>query len=532
MNGVRFVNNRLSVLAMLCLALLQLGNAELQNVQVGGGRAIRPANSTAEKPANQTDVAVTVYNNNLALVRDTREYAGLGTGAIAFPFEGIAAQIRPETVSLKSVSSPGSIRILEQNYEFDLISPNKLMEKYVGKTVKLQNFDGRLTSGTVEAELLSVNEGPIYRVGPEIYIGHPGNVALPEIPANLTAEPTLVWLLENDSAAQKVEVTYLTGGLSWNADYVVTFAKDEKSLDLDGWVTLGNQSGATFENAQLKLVAGEVNIVPEGIEIRADYFADNGLGGGGFFGRAMKQEAFGEYHLYSLQRRTTIKQNQSKQVSLLSAANVPVIKRYEYRGNSYFHSQQTAPITEQKIGVFLEFDNKKESNLGMPLPAGVMRVYQEDQSGALQFAGEDRIKHTPKDEEVKLRLGNAFDVVAERTQTDFRVVADQVFESSYEIKVRNHKDSDVVVDVVEELDNDWTILTKSHEFVKKDARTAVFSLQVPKDGETVLTYSVRVSLGGPRPLPLNAPTAPPIPRAVKTAPPRAISAPAIAPDAR
>lgn len=524
------MNNKFLVISMLCFALCTLSHAELQNVQVGAGPMIRPANLTAEKPANQTDVAVTVYNNNLALVRDTREYGQLGTGEISFPFEGVAAQIRPETVSLKSVSSPGSIRILEQNYEFDLISPNKLMEKYVGKTVKLRNFDSNVTSGAVDAELLSINEGPIYRVGSEIYIGHPGNVVLPEIPENLTARPTLVWQLENDSAAQKVEVSYLTGGLSWSADYVVTFAKDEKSLDLEGWVTLGNQSGAKFENAQLKLVAGEVNVVQQPIEIRAHYFAEPS--GGGFGGRAMREESFGEYHLYSLERRTTIKRNQSKQVSLLSAAKVPVTKHYEYRGNAYFYSQQITPMRDQKVGVFLVFDNKKENNLGMPLPAGVMRVYQEDQSGALQFAGEDRIKHTPKDEEVKLRLGNAFDVVAERTQTDFRVVADQVFESAYEIKIRNHKETGVVVDVVEELDNDWTILAKSHEFVKKDARTAVFSLPVPKDGETLLSYSVRVSHGGPRPLSSVAPTAPPQPRAVRAVPPRAVSVPTIAPDAR
>ena len=226
------MKNNLIVLVTFCLAFPQLSPAELQNVQVGGGRVIRPANLTADKPANQTDVAVTVYNNNLALVRDTREYAQLGTGEIAFPFDGVAAQIRPETVSLKSVSSPGSIRILEQNYEFDLISPSKLMEKYVGKTVKLQNFDGKVTSGTVEAELLSMNEGPIYRVGSEIYIGHPGNVVLPELPANLTAKPTLVWQLENDSAAQKVEVSYLTGGISWSPDYVVTFAKDDRVIVL------------------------------------------------------------------------------------------------------------------------------------------------------------------------------------------------------------------------------------------------------------------------------------------------------------
>ncbi|MCC6155338.1 MAG: DUF4139 domain-containing protein, partial [Candidatus Hydrogenedentes bacterium] len=485
---------RLSKVHAIAIILLPLSAfAEIQNVMFGSAlKLVEKQPGAAVRPSNQVDIAVTVYNNNLALVRDTREYAELGTGEISLPFESVAAQIRPETVSLKSVSSPGSIRILEQNYEFDLISPNKLMEKYVGKTVKLKNFDSKVTSGTVDAELLSTNEGPIYRVGPEIYIGHPGNVVLPEIPANLIAEPTLVWQLENDSAVQKVEVSYLTGGISWNADYVVTLAKDERSLDLEGWVTLANQSGATFEHAQLKLVAGEVNRVREELPRRME----RGISpNGAMYLDFAREETFGEYHLYTLPRRTTIKQNQSKQVSLLSAADAGVTKHYEYRGNSYFYSQQIAPMVDQKVGVFLVFVNKKENKLGMPLPAGVMRVYQEDQTGALQFAGEDRIKHTPKDEEVKLRLGNAFDVVAKRTQTDFRVIADQVFESAYEIKIRNHKASDVVVDVVEEMDGDWTILTKSHEFVKKDARTAVFSLPVPKDGETVLTYSVRVSHG-------------------------------------
>ncbi|MCC6797023.1 MAG: DUF4139 domain-containing protein [Candidatus Hydrogenedentes bacterium] len=505
--------------------------AELQNVQVGGSVDIRnrmrmPA--TPEGVSSQrdrTDISVTVYNNDLALVRDSRRIR-VDAGEHTVRFSDVAAQIKPQTVKFNA--NQLAVRVLEQNYEYDLITPSKLMEKNVGKTVKIQDFNSHSSAGTVEAELLSVNEGSVYKVGNEIFIGRPGHVALPELPQELAARPTLQWLLESSQSLEAdFEVSYLTGGISWNADYVVTLAKDEKSLDVEGWVTLANHCGATFENAQLKLVAGEVNRVREEVPRR---MLDNGAV---YDAPAlMREEAFGEYHLYTLPRRTTIKQNQSKQVSLLSAANVTASKRYEYRGNAYFYSQQIAPIRDQKVGVFLVFDNKKENNLGMPLPAGVMRVYQEDQSGALQFAGEDRIKHTPKDEEVKLRLGNAFDVVAERTQTDFRVVTDQVFESAYEIKIRNHKEFDVVVDVVEELDNDWTILTKSHEFVKKDARTAVFSLPVPKDGETVLTYSVRLSHGVPRPLPLAAPTAAPRPRAIKAVPPQAVSVPAIAPDAR
>jgi len=242
----------------------------------------------------------------------------------------------------------------------------------------------------------------------------------------------------------------------------------------------------------MKVVAGEVNIVTP----PRPAMAAKGAYGGAMAAPApppMREEAFAEYHLYTLPRRTTIKQNESKQVSLLTAAGVGVKKIYEYRGNEGFYSQPIPPQKEEKVGVFLKFANKQENQLGMPLPAGIMRVYQEDSEGMLQFSGEDSIKHTPKDEDVRLRLGNAFDVVGERTQTDFQRLSDRLFESAYEIKLRNHKDSAIAVDIVEPMTEDWTILEKSHEFVKKDARTAVFTVPVPKDGETIVTYRVRVN---------------------------------------
>ncbi|MDZ4859636.1 MAG: DUF4139 domain-containing protein, partial [Candidatus Hydrogenedentes bacterium] len=363
--------------------------------------------TAASTLADQKDVAVTAYNNGLALVRDTRDIK-LPGGESLLQFEDVAQQIRPETVGLKSTSTPGSVTILEQNYEYDLISPNKLMEKYVGKTVKLQNFNSEITSGTIEATLLSINEGPIYKVNDEIYIGYPGNVVLPEIPENLIAKPSLIWMLNNAAGDQTLEVTYLTNGVSWNADYVITLAKEETSLGIAGWVTMNNQSGATFTNAQLKLVAGEVNLVSQAMPMAMEEKAMRG--------RAMappmpQQEAFAEYHLYTMPRRTTIKQNQSKQLALLQGENVQCGKKYEYRGQEYFYSQQVPPTGEEHVGVFLEFQNKEANGLGMPLPAGVMRVYQEDSEGMLQFAGEDRIKHTPKDEKITLRLGEAFDVI-------------------------------------------------------------------------------------------------------------------------
>ena len=470
------------LLAACACAAAQEGRIQLKDPLEG---TFYDAETTLE---DQTDVAVTVYNNNLALVRDRRKVV-LYPGEVSLKFMDVAQQIRPETVSLRSLTAPDALRILEQNYEYDLMSPAKLMEKYVGRPVRLVNFSREIGFQEQEATLLSVNEGPVYQVEDAIYLGHPGQVVLPEIPEELIAKPSLIWLLANSGTDHDVEVTYLTGGIQWRADYVITLDRSDAHMDLEGWVTLNNQSGAQYTDARLKLVAGEVNIVEP--ERRLDrnyaYFAK-----GAAELPPMREESFAEYHLYTLARRTTIKQNESKQVSLLTAAGIGVAKVYEYRGSEGFYSQPIPPRKDEKVAVFLEFANSKENQLGVPLPAGVMRVYQEDSEGMLQFAGEDRLKHTPKDEDVRLRLGNAFDVVGERTQTDFERIADRVFESAYEIKIRNHKDQDVTVDIVEPMTDDWKILSNSHNFVKKDARTAVFSVAVPKDGETVVTYRVRV----------------------------------------
>jgi len=437
--------------------------------------------------ADQTDVSVTVYNSNLALVRDTRKLS-LPTGEVHLQFSDVAQQIRPETVSLLSLSQAGSLVTLEQNYEYDLMSPAKLMEKYVGKEVRLVNYDTQLRFTEVIAKLLSVNESPVFQVGEQIYLGHPGLVVLPGVPENLIAKPTLVWLLNNAQAEQTLQAAYLTAGLNWRADYVITLDRGDVRMDLAGWVTLDNQSGAEYRNAELKLVAGDVNVVRPApkMERMADQATVLAMAA------PPREEAFAEYHLYSLPRRTTIKQNQSKQVSLLSASGIAVTKEYEYAGQPDFILQRIPPIKEAKVSAFLKFMNKADNSLGVPLPAGVMRIYQPDSSGALQFAGEDQIQHTPKDEEVRLRLGNAFDVVAERIQTDYQVVSDRVFQSAFKITLRNHKDVDIVVKVVEPMAGDWTILEKSHDFEKRDANTAVFNLPVPKNGEAVLTYRAQV----------------------------------------
>lgn len=493
----------------MCIRLLALmllpglaSAAELQEGQLQRAlRAAAPEATTLRDPlkdsvhpgetslADQTDVAVTAYNNGRALVRDRRQIKLL-PGESALRFMDVASAILPETVSIKSLTSPGDLVILEQNYEYDLMRPEALMDKYVGKRVRLVNKSSEYTFFEEDATLLSNNDGPIYQVGDDIYLGHPGSVVLPEIPDALIAKPTLVWLLQNSGTEHEIEVTYLTGGLSWKADYVTTLAADETTMDIEGWVTLTNESGTTYTDAQLKLVAGDVNIVRDQPQrmLRRDAAPQMAMANVA----PMEEESFAEYHLYTLPRKTTLKQNQTKQVRLLGANGVAVKKAYEFRGRGHYYAQPLPQDMSEKVGVFLEFDNKAETGLGMPIPAGIMRVYQEDSDEMLQFAGEDRLEHTPEDEEIRLRLGNAFDITGERVQTDFQRVGNNLNESAYRITLRNHKNNPIDVDVVETIPGDWEILDATQDHVKKDARTAVFTVAIPADGETELRYRTRV----------------------------------------
>ena len=480
---------RVRVTAVITLCLLSgvvtAQQPELKALEDPVEGRLRMGQTTLE---DQTDVAVTVYNNNRALVRDRRSIKLL-PGESALRFMDVASAILPETVSLRSLNDPGTLKILEQNYEFDLMSPDKLMEKYVGREVTLVNKDSDYNFYEQPATLLSVNNGPVYKVEDKIYLGHPGVVVLPELPEELIAKPTLVWLLSNEGTDHEVEATYLTEGMNWRADYVLTLNREETALNIEGWVTLTNQSGAAYTNAQLKLIAGDVNVVqPEFRREKVNVVADFVAGAAPM----MEEEAFAEYHLYTLQRRTTIRENQTKQVSLLSGDNVAVEKHYEFRGEVNFYSGPIEALRDQNADVFLNFQNREENGLGMPLPGGIMRVYQADQSGMLQFSGEDRIRHTPKNEEVRLTLGKAFDVVGDRTQDDYKALGPNRHEAAFTIVVRNRKDTAIKVDVVEPMPGDWTIIEESLPHVKKDAGTAIFTLDAPADGEVKLSYRVRV----------------------------------------
>ena len=434
----------------------------------------------------QKEIALTVYNGNLGLVRDVRE-ATLPPGIQEVRFMDVAAQIDPTSVYLKSLTDTAGLRILEQNYEYDLLNPQKLLDKYVGKRVKLMTADGSL----IDALLLSNNNGPIYEISGQIHLGHPGRVILPDVPDTLIPQPTLVWLLENrNGRPQRVEASYLTGGITWKADYVIVLnAKDDKG-DLSGWVTIDNKSGATYADATLKLVAGDVHRVRTRPETRAML---ESAAKAAPAPQQFQEESFFEYHLYSLDRRTTIKQNQTKQISLLDAADIPIKKELRFSGGSqYFYNPIPQPIPNQKVSVYLEIANTEENHIGIPLPQGTVRVYKAPSDGSLQFIGEDAIDHTPKDEKLRIKMGEAFDVVAERTQKDWKKIAQGIYETEWDIQIRNHKKEDVQVTITEPVPGDWEVVRASQAYEKTDARSLQFKVDVPKDGKTTVNYRVRM----------------------------------------
>ncbi len=453
-------------------------------------RGVTGSAMVASTVRDQTEVSLTVYNNNLGLVKDQRELT-LPRGSGELRFMDVASGIIPASVSIKSLTAPESLRVLEQNYEYDLLNPQKLMDKYVGKEVRLyQKNPYNEREEIVSATLLSNNGGPVYKIGDGITFGHPGRVIFPGVPENLISQPTLVWLIDNDLARpRKVEASYLTNGISWRADYVLTLNDKDTMADLAGWVTIDNRSGAGYRNARLKLVAGDVNLVREEPRYRD-----------GMLKAAMaeaapqfREEAFFEYHIYTLERTSTIKDNQTKQISLLRAGSVPVRKELLFKGGrNYFFGLHGEPERNLKVGVFVELENRKEHNLGMPLPKGTVRVYKQDNDGSLQFVGEDAIDHTPRDEKVRVRLGEAFDVVVNRKQTDWKKLASDTYEAAFEISIRNHKKENVTVRVVEPVPGDWTMLSSSHPWKKGDAFAAEFSIPVPKDKEAKLVYRVRM----------------------------------------
>jgi hypothetical protein len=486
------MRTRIWLVALLLMAAGTVASRHANPAAEAAPRAGRDGSTLDD----QVDLGVTVYNSDIALVRDVRDLQ-LPTGNFDLKFMDIAATVNPATVHFRSLTEPSRVSVLEQNYEYDLLEPDKLLRKFVGRDVTLVRWRterGETHEEEVKAHLISYNNAPVWQIGGEIVTGLTADhIKFPELPANLYTHPTLIWTLDNTGGTKhRVEASYLAGKLSWNADYVLTVARDDKSADLDGWVTLTNGSGTSFRNAKLQLVAGDLNRVRQvfgrAMEMKAK---DAPMSAGA----VMAQESFSDYHLYTLGRKTTINNSETKQVSMLTGTGVPVHKRYVVDGQAFYYRNAQHPGSPIKdtVQVYYQLKNEERAGLGMPLPAGVVRVYQADSKGGTQFVGEDRVDHTPKDEEVNLKIGNAFDVTCERSQTDFEKISPNVYELEYAITLRNHKTAPITVDVNEPIGGTWRMLRSSLPATKTAAWAAGFAVPVAADSTAVLTYRVRVT---------------------------------------
>jgi hypothetical protein len=443
--------------------------------------------------ADREKVALTVYNSNFALVREERRVS-LGTGRVALAYEDVSAHVQPATVHLRSLDAADALSVLEQNYRYDLLTPETLLKKYVGRRLKIARYNEKLGQDEVkDAELLAVENGPVLRIDGEVVTGDVGRFIFPELPASLLARPTLVWLLDSTRAEQKVELSYLSANLSWHADYVLVLDPSDTRGDMSGWVTLDNQSGTSFPGAQLSLVAGDVQRVappppapppfPEAEQSVAD-----AAGGAGF-----RQEALFEYHLYTLERPADVLDKEQKQVSLLEAHGIELKKKLVFGGNAYsLQSQWRGETKNQKVSVFVVLDNSEAKGLGMPLPAGIVRVYKADSAGAQQFIGEDSIDHTPRDEEIEVKLGEAFDVVGDRRQLSWKALGKCSGESAWQVELKNHKDGAARVEVLETANGDYEVVESSHPVLRRDATSFAFEVDVPARGAVKVMYRVRV----------------------------------------
>jgi len=467
-----------------------LASAGLAGVALGLALLPRQARADETKvtQADQTGVAVTIYNENLALVRD-RRHVTLPPGIQNLAFIDVSAQLRPETALLHS--DGGQLEVLEQNFEFDLLTPEKLLEESVGETVKVVKTNPQTGAETVEeAKILSVANGLVLKIGDRIETNYPGRVVFDKVPSRLRARPTLVLELQNANPnEQQVELSYLTGGLAWKADYVAELAADEKTMDLSGWVTLTNTSGSPYNDAKLQLVAGNVNQVQPMMEKEARTMAV----GAAAAPAPMAQEELFEYHLYTLGRPTTIGDNQTKQVAMLSGSGIPVVKEYRLVNIGTAYNYALGDMARVNATVRIAFDNKEADHLGLPLPKGTVRVYKNDSSGQALFVGEDAIDHTPKGETVHLNLGQAFDVTAQPKQTEFEQISDRVFEAAFEIEVKNAKKEPVTVTVAEQFPAQWKIIDESLPHEKVQAFQAEWKVPVPAESSTKLKYRVRVT---------------------------------------
>jgi hypothetical protein len=455
-----------------------------------------PALPVRSDASAREQVALTVYDSDFALVREQRRLH-VGKGRVALAYADVSEQIQPATVHIEALDSPGDLVVLEQNYQYDLLTPQKLLEKYLGRKVALARYDSDAGADVLrEAQVLASARGPVLAVNGEVQTLAPEErVVFPELPPGLLPEPTLVWLLDSAREEQRVQVSYLTKSLSWHADYVLSLAADDAHADLTGWVTLDNRTGTSFQAATLQLVAGDVHrVVPPEPPPMA------GVG----FGRsvykpkpALAEQPLFEYHLYTLDRPTDVLAREQKQVQLLEVRGIAVERKLVLQAVSpavprFVRAPQpgaASSLEHARVKVVIE--NREATGLGMPLPRGVVRAYREDAAGAAQFVGEDAIQHTPRDERLEIDLGEAFDVVAERRRLSQRQPERCVQQSEWRIALRNHKDAAVVVEVVEPAAGDWQVLEATLPAERRSATSFAFRVPVPARGATELGYQLR-----------------------------------------
>ena len=438
-------------------------------------------------------VALTVYSGqDLAVVRETRS-VDLDTGESTLRFEDVAPTLDPRSVVLRAADDPGTLSVLEQSYLFDLASPQALVERWVGRGVELVDTDQRLRTRITQATLLSAEGGNIYRIGDRIAVGHPGWLFLPPSGEEIFTRPTLRWQVANSGAGRRtLEASYAVTGLSWSADYAIVLASDETHADVSALAGVTNDSGTRYDDAAIVLVAGEVY---RAAGPPTPVFAAKARGVSAAPEAEPAPEAFAESYRYALPRKTSLGEKETKQLPLLSVRGVTVGKRYEVTGDQSWYAQQVRDHDRRvPVAVVLTMANTDANHLGRDLPAGTVRVYQVDASGAWQLVGEDRLRQTAKDETAEIALGQASDIVATRTQTSWRKLDVEPYqsESAYEVKLRNAKQAAVTVVVRQHIDGDWKVLESSQPSRKVDARTLAFDVPVPAGAEVELSYRIQV----------------------------------------
>lgn len=455
---------------------------------------------TNEAPPERDSVAVTIYNQGTALVQDRRTYS-FTIGDNIINFTDVAAQIDPTSVNFVSLSDPIGTSVIEQNYIYDLVGTSALLRRYVDETIQVTTangtvYTGQLLSGSGEI-ILRTDEGGVVVISQDDV----QDIQFPELPSGLITRPTLRWLIGSDNGGdQQVELTYLTGGINWTADYNILLASDNSSLDLNGWVTLNNNSGTAFQDATVKLVAGDVNRVQAEVanqRIQEDMMFAMAADGAA----PVEQREFFEYQLYEIARNVTVGNNETKQVEFVTGSSVQAITFFVYDGSPRFYGyggfyfdQYYGQTGITDVGNYLEFTTDEEGGLGADLPAGRIRVYQADIDGSALLIGENRIDHTPQGEDVQIYLGNAFDLVGERIQTDYEEIGNNVMEETFEISLRNHKDDETVeIRIPERMTrwSNWEILESSIEFEQVNAFEIEFRAEVPAGEEVVISYTVR-----------------------------------------